>query len=932
MGRGWVSLFVVALVSSACSGSKVEDVSERMSVEPAELDFGSVVVRGGAEKSVVVKNPGRSGLSIEMAEAPSGVSIEPRRFRVEPGGKREIAVIFSPSQANEVEGELALQSTGAGTQARIRVKGRGIADALGIPEELDFGWVVLGQSRSLFLPVENLTDAALDLSLHLEADTGFSVAMESHRLEPRETANVEVRFAPTSVGAARTPLVLRPCRECREIEVSLRGTGARHLLLATPERVDFGRVAPGIVTERTVTLENPGSVPVVIHLPVWDPLLPSPPFTVEGLEEPRSLDPGQSVEIVIRFAPRGAETEERKLLLYDDKEELLLEIPVTGRAGGPRIELSPPTIDFGLRPTEIAFTKSVTIENTGAAETVKITSIRLEGAGRQAFSLVYPTLPLEVGTSSQEILVTALARQAGLQEAEVVFSSTSTAQPVLRLPLSMDAVAAKPCDLHFEPKELRFGSVRPPEKWSGLERYRTVREVVLTNRGSEPCLLWGARIQGDAAEYFRWKEPLPEVRSLSTGEELELSVEIDVASAPEEVPLLAELLIHHVGRDEPLHIPLSAMHAFVWYPDLAELELSFEPTPVGRASAQKVPRWGEVHLPLVYDTSDAFIFTNPEYPSDPLMEVAFVPWEVGVHRGQLEVYSMKGMFPYVVDFEAEAIPPCDDCDWPEPFCLPDSVMEARERLEFDDAEWENECNWGPSRHERRRIYRNPTDSQHSIGATIHPNGLYSGRGKSCWGHVNSEFAGEYGLGNLRVRPDGRGAYCHSTIQVNPRKGLWIEVVRPDTTDWLDYVSIVYGGNPLLVANWENLENACHLFDSIVQPYPCLLGGEVPLHDDSVPYQDKLFRRVLGWLGRGYSIHVRDPDRTGIPYHFGVAAAPHHTGDTVNVRVFCDRSLVYSGDFNLTKGKFTVLGSVEFHEPSGCTFTPDGITSWETDEG
>jgi len=202
----------------------------------------------------------------------------------------------------------------------------------------------------------------------------------------------------------------------------------------------------------------------------------------------------------------------------------------------------------------------------------------------------------------------------------------------------------------------------------------------------------------------------------------------------------------------------------------------------------------------------------------------------------------------------------------------------------------------------------------------------------CWGHFVSGVVGQFKLGNLRVRPDGRAAYCDSRIQVQPREGLWVELIAMTKTAFFESTAIAYGGDPSLATTWEDLQFACIEGKPTDPHQPCLLGGETPLDDTSVPLEDRVFAPFGGWKGHGRTILVREPNRNGIPYHLGVSVEPNAEVDTLTVRVHCDRSSVFSGDFNLTKGKFTVLGSVEFHEPSGCTFTPDGITSWETDEG
>ncbi len=46
-----------------------------------------------------------------------------------------------------------------------------------------------------------------------------------------------------------------------------------------------------------------------------------------------------------------------------------------------------------------------------------------------------------------------------------------------------------------------------------------------------------------------------------------------------------------------------------------------------------------------------------------------------------------------------------------------------------------------------------------------------------------------------------------------------------------------------------------------------------------------------------------------------------------MRVYCDGELAGTASLVLGLDVFTVLGEVRFFEGGGCTFTPDGQTSW-----
>ena len=80
-----------------------------------------------------------------------------------------------------------------------------------------------------------------------------------------------------------------------------------------------------------------------------------------------------------------------------------------------------------------------------------------------------------------------------------------------------------------------------------------------------------------------------------------------------------------------------------------------------------------------------------------------------------------------------------------------------------------------------------------------------------------------------------------------------------------------------------------------------------------------------------TIHVDNPQRSGLPYYFGMEYSslpvPPEEPIQIQVRVYCDGELAGTASPVLGLDVFTVLGEVRFFEGGGCTFTPDGQTTW-----
>lgn len=192
---------------------------------------------------------------------------------------------------------------------------------------------------------------------------------------------------------------------------------------------------------------------------------------------------------------------------------------------------------------------------------------------------------------------------------------------------------------------------------------------------------------------------------------------------------------------------------------------------------------------------------------------------------------------------------------------------------------------------------------------------------TCIGTFLPYMVGDYTLGNLRVRPDGRAAYCESTIHAAPRNGLWVEAIFSDFPDFsLDLRALSgEGGEPGLRSSWFEKPFACPNYatlTSISCPW-----GQPGSEDDAV---------LLGrtWGPPSQRLHVERPSDAH-PYHLGAFASDGDSPLSVDFRIFCDGALVAqpSIKFPRSASDFIVAGSIQFSPQGGCAFTPDGVTSW-----
>lgn len=204
-----------------------------------------------------------------------------------------------------------------------------------------------------------------------------------------------------------------------------------------------------------------------------------------------------------------------------------------------------------------------------------MTGYRIEGEAASSFRIISAPegstteLPVTLGPGvSASMWVEVEAARAELNEAELVLLTTG-ALPEVRVPLSAAGRTLPACQYTLAPSPLRIG---PTE----LTRTRR-RPVLLTNTGTDDCLLTGVRWLDDARGQVRLESPpaagtvIPPGESLplwvrhspavsgATTARLELSVSASASQAYPTVPLALEAIASSPIVASPLEVRWGAL-------------------------------------------------------------------------------------------------------------------------------------------------------------------------------------------------------------------------------------------------------------------------------------------------------------------------------------------------------------------------------------
>jgi hypothetical protein len=487
MGMRWgLAFFLLA----ACEeeGGLIERVAE-VEVEPRRLDFGEVPLGATRRLSVQVRSAGNMPLEIRSVETEAPFSVELPTEPVPAGVTLPLEVAFTPEQGDApLRGQLVL-GTNAANAATVEValEGQGAPSFLEVsPLDVDFRGTERFETRSAEIVLRQRGAATVegqvvaegfrfpehyDLSLleDLSDRAPFAVA-------PDGQVVATLRYQPVVRGEDRGIVRFETCGDRCGYEVRVRADAGAAALEFDPPFLDFGEVGIGDEVSGQVLLRNVGTESIAVQ----DVRLEASGDFDLNLERavPFALGPGDVVQAVVRFAPSDASSQQGLVRVRTDLDRLAdRTVPIDGRGIGPRFEVSPPTINFGVETRDGPSRRQILLANAGSSR-VQVTDLTI--TGDPAFRLGdLPGLPARLGPGETALVpVEFFSAQLGTHSATVAIVTDDQAR--MRVDVPVRAFRGERfCELRVDPPEINFGLLEP-----GLSR---VQQAILTNRGTAGC-------------------------------------------------------------------------------------------------------------------------------------------------------------------------------------------------------------------------------------------------------------------------------------------------------------------------------------------------------------------------------------------------------------------------------------------------------------
>lgn len=251
-----------------------------------------------------------------------------------------------------------------------------------------------------------------------------------------QTLTTAVTFTPAAAGGVTGTLTYRT--DAGTLGQSLRGTGTKAGLAASPSALDFGTIGTGTTKNLSVDIVNTGDTATTVTAVTP----PAAPFTATGLPAVGSSIPaGGSVSVGVGYAPTAAGTQTATLSVVAGSGQV--GVPLTGTAvsGAPVLTLTPTTLDYGPVPVGQSTSKTFAVSNTGTVA-LTITKAKAPAGAFSAASQLPEGLVLNPGQSvNQSVTFAPTAAGVATASYEITGSDGRGAQYVT---LTGSGVAALP--------------------------------------------------------------------------------------------------------------------------------------------------------------------------------------------------------------------------------------------------------------------------------------------------------------------------------------------------------------------------------------------------------------------------------------------------------------------------------------------------------
>jgi hypothetical protein len=437
------------------------------------------------------------------------------------------------------------------------------------PSTVQFGNVPVGVEAYTNVNVSNLGSGTVVLSQVEIAGQTFSVVSGSSlpvSIPGGGTHILKIGFAPASTVDYSGVLSVMDASAQMIAQIAMYGRGTAPLLpqlSVSATSLSFGDVLVNGNAIETLRLDSIGDVPVTVN----STAISGASFSVASGSFPVTLNPGQSMTILVQFQPAAAGPANGQLSVRSNSSAGATTVVALSGTGGaapnPQLTASTNSLNFGSVTVDTAVPQTVTLASTGTSSAT-VNSAAISGAG---FTLPGERLPITLNPGRSMTLVIQFQPTAsGAASGQLSISSNSSTGATTLVALSGTGIAEDP-ELSTDAASLSFGSV--------AVNVATTSTLMLNSTGTTPVIVSSARIQ--AADFTVVGGSFPV--TLNPGQFLTLLIRFQPTTAGATAGQL--IIVSNSIHGGSVAVPLSGTGTTVAHEvDLSWLAPSSSPDPV----------------------------------------------------------------------------------------------------------------------------------------------------------------------------------------------------------------------------------------------------------------------------------------------------------------------------------------------------------------
>ncbi|HXM59790.1 MAG TPA: choice-of-anchor D domain-containing protein [Terriglobales bacterium] len=422
---------LIPTVNVALSGGS--QTAGAVTPSSSSLKFGNILVGSKLTLTETLNNTGGSSLTVTQVTATgtgfavSGLTLP---LTLPTGEGQSFSVTFTPQSAGAVSGNLAIANTGSISTVNVGLSGDGetVGALTANPASLNFGSVEVGNNQALTETLTNSGGSNVTVT-QVNPTAAYSVSGLSLplTLTAGQSQGFSVTFTPSAAGSSSGNLAIISNASNASLNVPLSGNGlAAGSLAPSPSSLSFGSVQVGNNQQLSETLTNSGGVNVNIS----QATIAGTGFTMNGLNPPLVLTPGEHYTFTVTFTPPSSATDSGSVSIVSNASNPNLSIPLSGK-GTPvpqgTLAVGPTSIDFGN--VVVGTNSQQTGTLTASGESVTVSSDTLNGS---AFAVSGISFPVTIPAGQHvQFTVTFTPAATGAASGSVSFTSNASNSPTV---------------------------------------------------------------------------------------------------------------------------------------------------------------------------------------------------------------------------------------------------------------------------------------------------------------------------------------------------------------------------------------------------------------------------------------------------------------------------------------------------------------------